>query len=121
MAKKKRYTYTPRRWFGKRRRRRGGTTIPIAPIVGMIPMFTPAIQTAIEGQPINQIVDKLAYNTLGIGGLNQTPPQPYFDGNKFVTNMLPLVAGILVHKFVGGRPLNINGMLARAKIPFIRI
>ncbi len=32
-----------------------------------------------------------------------------------------LIIGALIHKFVGGAPLNINRMLAAAKVPFIRI
>lgn len=32
-----------------------------------------------------------------------------------------LIIGALIHKFVGGAPLNVNRMLARAKVPFIRI
>jgi len=32
-----------------------------------------------------------------------------------------LIIGALVHKFVGGAPLNVNRMLGAAKVPFIRI
>lgn len=32
-----------------------------------------------------------------------------------------LIIGAIIHKFVGGSPLNVNRMLARAKVPFIRI
>jgi len=32
-----------------------------------------------------------------------------------------LIIGALVHKFVGGSPLNVNRALGRAKIPFLRL
>lgn len=35
--------------------------------------------------------------------------------------LLPLILGGLVHKFVGGSPLNVNRALGRAGVPFIRI
>lgn len=35
--------------------------------------------------------------------------------------VLPLIIGALVHKFVGGAPLNLNRALGQAGVPFIRI
>lgn len=40
---------------------------------------------------------------------------------KHARGIPPLIIGALIHKFVGGSPLNINRTLARAGIPFIRI
>jgi len=34
---------------------------------------------------------------------------------------IPVIAGLLIHKFVGGAPLNLNRHLANAGLPLIRI
>lgn len=44
-----------------------------------------------------------------------------FNAAHLANGLLPLVLGALIHKFVGGRPLNVNAALARANVPFIRI
>jgi len=44
-----------------------------------------------------------------------------FQWGMLKRGLLPLVIGCLVHKFVGGPPLNLNRTLAAANVPFIRI
>jgi hypothetical protein len=63
----------------------------------------------------NQAANELKWRYLGIDG----------NGNFNVMGMLggtvPLILGGLVHKFVGGAPLNVNRMLAQSGLPVIRI
>lgn len=101
----------------KRKRRSRKMTIPIAPVAGLIPMVAPSLISLSEGK-YEQAVNRLAYNTVGIA--NAVTATPSFDAAKMVTNIAPLVAGLLVHKFVGGN-LGVNRMLSNANVPFIRI
>jgi len=89
-------------------------TIPLAPIAGMIPMVSGAATAAMQGD-WEMALKHLQWKTIGIDS------QGKFHADQMVQNMIPLVAGLLVHKFVGGPPLNLNRMLARARVPFIRI
>jgi len=98
-------------------------TIPVAPLVGLATGFaTPprgypksAIQYAMDGD-INNFINALSNVYLGYN-----PPDGTFDIKRASRGLLPLVLGLLVHKFVGGSPLNLNRTLARMKIPLIRI
>jgi len=85
----------------KKRRYSRSLTIPLAPVIG-----------------------------LGVG-LTTAPPG-YSDGpigwflkgnwqNGMRAGLGPVVLGMLIHKFVGGSPLNLNRILARHKIPLLRI
>lgn len=98
----------------KRRSRRYSMTIPIAPIVGLAVGMAKPLDNAIKGN-IPAAVDQLKYNYLGLTVDNK------FSTTGLMQGLVPLVAGLLVHKFVGGAPLNFNKMLARARVPFIRI
>jgi len=89
-------------------------TIPLAPIMGLLPMVNRGITAAMAGD-LPTAMTHLTYDTIGVDGAG------VFHGDKLISNILPLVAGLLVHKFVGGPPLNLNRILANAKIPFIRI
>lgn len=51
-------------------------------------------------------------------GYNVVTKKFNFDALK--VGLWPLVLGILIHKFVGGRPLNLNRVLASTGLP-IRI
>lgn len=108
----------------KRKRRSRQMTVPLAPVIGVAAGLASGspwsggnsvISRLMEGN-IDDAAKIAAYHYLGIDTYNGTF---HIEGLK--TGVLPLVLGALVHKFVGGSPLNINRMLARAKIPFIRI
>jgi len=105
------------RRIGRRRKgsRRYSMTIPLAPVAGILAGMIDPINEALAGnypRAMEVVVQRYT-------GYNVT------DGTWNVGNLLkgvgPLIAGLLVHKFVGGPPLNFNKMLGRAKVPFIRI
>lgn len=103
----------------KKRRRSRKMTIPLAPVIGLVPLVAPAIQNIIAGAPLIDVADALCWHGLGIRDVPAGTPS--FDMGKCLTNFTPLIAGLLIHKFVGGAPLNLNRILARANVPFIRI
>jgi len=76
----------------KRRYRKPKTTIPVAVVVGGFPLIASVIR----------------------GWRNET-----FRG-FMVNGTIPLVAGVLIHKFIGGS-LGVNRALGRAHVPFLRI
>ena len=90
-------------------------TIPIAPVMGLASMFGRTIPLVMRGDT-DGAMKQAVYDTIGFNMWNNS-----FDGAKMVANMTPLIAGLLIHKFVGGSPLNLNRTLARARVPFIRI
>jgi len=106
----------------KRSRRRGGMTIPLAPIIGLgIGIFTKrpawgksAFEHAIAGE-FDWAMESLKQSYLGIR------PDGKFDITLMSHGLLPLAIGLGVHKFIGGSPLNANRILAAARVPFIRI
>lgn len=98
----------------KKGRRRYSMTIPLAPMVGLAAGLASPIDRAIKGN-IPGAVNDLKYNYLGLTADNR------FDFNGLMKGLVPLVAGLLVHKYVGGPPLNFNAMLGRARVPFLRI
>jgi len=63
----------------------------------------------------NMAMESLKQSYLGI------MPDGSFNPTLMQHGLLPLVVGVLVHKFVGGSPLNFNRNLAKAKVPYIRI
>lgn len=111
-ATTKRRTTMARR---KRRSRRRGFTLPMAPIAGMIPMVIRPIQALMEGNT------DLALKTFAFDTIGYDIPNKKWDVARMLSNILPLIAGAAVHKYVGGAPLNVNRMLAQAGVPIIRI
>jgi len=103
----------------KKRRRSSGFTIPLAPIAGLAVGMLKPIEEAMKGN-INGVVAHVAMNYTGCDP-NKLGRPDFFQIQRAANGILPLVIGLLVHKFVGGAPLNLNRMLARAKVPFIRI
>ena len=99
----------------KKKRRSNSMTIPLAPIMGIIaaPDIRMMAQRAMEGN-IPSVMTH-AGRFIGINDAGK------FDHNLLFANLTPIVVGALVHKFVGGAPLNLNRALGRAKVPFIRI
>ena len=99
----------------KRGRRRYTMTIPLAPIAGLIAGMHEPIQRIMQGKPDLAII-AVSRNYTGY-----CPKDNNWLPERMARGLLPLIIGCLVHKFVGGAPLNVNRMLARAKVPFIRI
>lgn len=101
--------------MGKKKKRRSrAITIPLAPMIGLAAGMAEPIRYAMEGN-IPETIEQLKFNYVGLTRDNR------FDVNGLMKGVLPLVVGLLVHKFVGGSPLNLNRILARANVPFIRI
>lgn len=101
----------------KYRRRSDGMTIPLAPIAGLVAGLGEPIDRALQGN-FTGPNSALSWLTLNYTGYNDQTGNWNIMAAK---GLPPLIIGALVHKFVGGSPLNINRMLARAKVPFIRI
>lgn len=104
-----------RRYFGRRRRGRGGFTLPIAPVLGLAAGLVPGIKLAMSGDPERGIRDIMASYT----GFDYETG--VWNPSWMLRGIVPLAVGLLVHKFIGGPPLNLNQTLARAKVPIIRI
>lgn len=89
-------------------------TLPIAVIAPLAySMATPA-QRLMAGD-INGAMDALRWSFTGINQAGQ------FDFNGLKSGLLPVVGGLLIHKFVGGAPLNLNRSLSSAGVPLVRI
>jgi len=99
---------------GKKKRAKRKFTIPLAPIIGLGVGIAPAIKDLMDGEP-ELAINKLKYSYLGLDLQNNFKPEALMNG------LVPLIVGALVHKFVGGPPLNMNRMLAQANVPVIRI
>lgn len=90
-------------------------TIPLAVVGGLAAgMYEPA-QKLIEGD-YGYALALLSRNYTGF-----RPGTGTWEPGYLKNGLLPLVAGLMVHKFVGGSPLNLNRALAASGIPFIRI
>ena len=100
----------------KRKKRRGSRkfTIPIAPIAGMV--ASPALRSAITDAIAGNYDGALSNLGMIVGYYNGQ-----FDAGKLAQNVGPMILGLLVHKFVGGAPLNLNRMLANAGVPIVRL
>jgi len=111
---KRRNRKMPRRRRGRGRRGSRKFTIPIAPIAGIL--AAPAVSAAIKAG-LNQDWDGVLYECKKFVGFSNDK----FDAFALMSNVGPIVAGLLIHKFVGGAPLNLNRQLAAAGVPIIRI
>ena len=102
----------------KRRRRKRGMTIPLAPVAGLAYGIAggpyPPLESLLRGD-IQATLLRFAERYTGINKFGQ------FEPAKLSMGVLPLIAGVLVHKFVGGSPLNLNRTLAAAGVPFLRL
>ena len=99
-------------------RRRKSMTIPLS-IVGAL--------AAGLAEPLRiATVDKDPGRALALvgarySGVDARTSDAHFNLHELTIGLGSLVVGGLVHKLVGGAPLNVNRMLAASGIPFIRV
>ena len=97
-------------------RRGRGFTLPLAIVAGFLPMaldtFKYSKTTTSDGW--NQGVRYLVESTTGYD------PQANYWSWSLMRPMLPILAGLITHKLIGGK-LGVNRMLGQARVPFIRI
>lgn len=97
----------------RKRRRSSGMTIPVAPLIGFA---GPILEAYSKWGPTVDAVNYYSQSMTGYDFIGGT-----FDIQRAKRGLMPLVIGMLIHKFVGGAPLNLNRTLAASKIPFLRI
>lgn len=90
-------------------------TIPLAPIAGLAAGLARPAQEVMDGN----IENAMWWLTVNYTGIDSKTGIFSFENLK--KGLVPLIAGCLIHKFVGGAPINANRMLAAAGVPFIRI
>lgn len=95
-------------------------TIPIAPTIGLFaglasPSGISVIDHAQRGE-WDAIPRRLSRNYLGYAVEDGT-----WALGELKQGLLPLILGVLIHKFVGGSPLNLNRALGRAGVPILRL
>lgn len=120
-ARKVKRKMARRRYYRTRSRKKKSMTIPLAPVMGVL---AGALRTAPSGSNIVENIMTgdfagLAYNARELfAGIDNTGA---FRPEWLLQTYGPMAVGALIHKFVGGSPLNLNRMLAAAGVPFIRI
>lgn len=120
-SSKKKTRKVRRKVARKKKRRSSAMTIPLAPIGGFVVVFT---SPEFGGKSIVQSAMEGDYNNIGHAMVGQLTGWDTNQGKwmpERAHGLMALIVGTLIHKFVGGRPLNVNAMLARAKVPFVRI
>lgn len=97
-----------------RARRRSGATVPAAMLFGMVPgalqMMKAFDRSGFQGA--------LAAGTAVFTGFDPSGGGFKFGMLRF--GLMPLIGGLLVHKFIGGG-LGVNRMLASARVPLLRL
>lgn len=96
-------------------RRAAKTTFPVAVLAGLA---VPAIDIWKNGLGQGDFQRAGITATAIFTGYN--PESHTWELSYLKRGLLPVVAGMAVHKFIGGS-LGVNRMLARAKVPFIRL
>ena len=99
----------------KRRRGKRGFTIPLAPIAGLAAGLWGPAEAVMKGD-LDTAVHHLLLTYTGYDNKASV-----WRPEHLQRGLTPLIIGCLVHKFVGGSPLNLNRTLAAAGVPFIRI
>jgi len=110
---KKRFTRRIRRTTVKR----GGSrkmTLPLAVIAGFAVPVTHSINAYKGGGGVSGAFNQLSMDMTGVSAIDNT-----FQFTRLKSGLLPVVAGIMVHKAAGY--LGINRALAQCGIPLVRI
>jgi hypothetical protein len=111
-------TYMARK---QKTRRKRSFTLPlglIAPTIGLVLRRNPSGSSLLE-RVTSGDWKGLGYDLQEMVGIEGTSGK--FRLDYLFNTIAPFIAGGLVHKFVGGAPLNINRKLANAGIPILRI
>ena len=121
MAKAKRKVSRRRSVYRSIRRRASGIRIPIAAVAGFLPLGGMMIDVARNPDVYGA---KNALTAMGVQASRSLagidPRNGQFNAAWLGTGLFPIIAGLLVHKFVGGK-LGVNKMLAASGIPLIRL
>ena len=114
MVKKMAKRHRVRRYYARAKHHARKMTIPIAPIVGIAaaPGTAYTIQKAMTGNVTATL--KAAGSFIGLDD------NGVFQMNILKNNLVPILIGAAVHKFVGGT-LGVNRMLGAAKVPILRL
>jgi hypothetical protein len=89
-------------------------TLSLAVVAGFAPLAID-VGTQIKNGNFSEAGRVAVHNLAGYNYWSNT-----WDMDGFKHGLFPILAGFLVHKFIGGN-LGINRMLARAGIPIIRL
>lgn len=100
----------------KKKRAKRKFTIPLAPVAAIVATVAKPAQLAIDGD-YEAAAAELGSRVVGYNFQSGELDLMYAAKNCW----LPLLLGGLIHKFIGGPPLNVNRMLAAANVPVIRI
>lgn len=101
----------------KKTRRSRQMTIPLTIAIPAVGGTVAAAKYGWDhGWGIEGAIDQVSQAWTGFSFINKT-----FDMNQMWRALFPTIFGAVIHKFVGGPPLNVNRLLAAAKIPLIRI
>lgn len=96
------------------KRRRKQFILPVAAILGFVPLFARS-WTYFRASGIEAAAREATSITTGFDTLSGK-----WNAGNLRYGLLPLVLGIMVHKFVGGS-LGINRALGAARVPIIRL
>lgn len=94
----------------EKRRQSTGMTIPVAALAGFVPLAF-SIRDNGFAQAGNTLVSNLTGYDINQGAW-------HWQNMKHGT--IPIILGMVAHKFIGGA-LGVNRLLARARVPLIRI
>jgi len=115
-ARKVRTYLARRRYSRKRRSRSRKMTVPLALVGGFAASVARPLKTALDTKDFQLAAWQLVEGYTGF-----YPGDGSFDVTRLNFGLVPLIMGAVVHKFVGGSPLNVNAALARANVPLVRV
>jgi len=95
-------------------RKKKGMTLPLAAIAGFAPLTGVAI-TSFQQGGVQLLGNNMLSNLTGYDANTKT-----WAFSHMSKGLLPIVAGLLAHKFVGQK-LGVNRMLANAGVPLLRL
>lgn len=113
MAKARTRTVT-RYVKAKRARRSSGFKLPVAVVAGFAPLAAIVIRGFQTGG-IDYGLRELSTYTTGY-----IPQENRWSFAHLAKGMAPVVAGLLIHKYIGGK-MGINAALGRAGVPLVRL
>lgn len=98
-----------------KRRSKAGFTVPVAVLAGFAPMLSYAYRVGFKQGGIEGFANQVVYTTTGYD-----PYSKNWSMNGLKIGLLPIAAGVLVHKYIGGS-LGVNRALSKAGVPFLRL